>query len=301
LVAVVSEERPTVAFLGLGRMGSRIARNIAQAGFPIVLFNRTPSAASELAAEVGGTVAATAAEAAAAATVTLSSLADDAAVRAVYEGPDGLIAGLRPGSVVVDMSTIDPVTVADIAAQVAATGASFVDAPVSGSTASVETKVLLIMAGGSEADVEHVRPILEATSSSIVRVGDVGAGAAIKLAVNAIIFGLDISVAEALVLAERAGIDRTVAYDVIAGSAVGAPMVQYRRAQFEQPGELPASFTIELAIKDLRLILELAERSGAPMPQTERNLEVMSDAVAHGRGDEDIAAVAEHFRHDRGA
>ena len=294
----MSDERPTVAFLGLGRMGSRIAKNVADAGFPIVLYNRTPSAASELAAEVGGTAAATATAAAAAAAVTLSSLADDAAVRAVYEGPDGLIAGLRPGSVAVDMSTIDPTTVADIDTQIRAKGASFVDAPVSGSTASVETKALLIMAGGSEADVERVRPILEATSSSLVRVGDVGAGSSIKLAVNAIIFGLDISVAEALVLAERAGIDRSVAYDVIAGSAVGAPMVQYRRAQFEQPGELPASFTIDLAVKDLKLILELARRSGAPMPQTERNLEVMSNAVAHGRGDEDIAAVAEHFRKD---
>lgn len=294
----MSDERPTVAFLGLGRMGSRIAKNIAEAGFPIVLFNRTASAASELADEVGGIAAATAAEAAAAATITVSSLADDAAIRGVYRGPDGLIAGLRAGSVAVDMSTIDPTTVADIDAQVRAAGASFVDAPVSGSTTSVETKALLIMAGGSEADIERVRPILEATSSSLVRVGDVGAGASIKLAVNAIIFGLDISVAEALVLAERAGIDRKIAYDVIAGSAVGAPMVQYRRAQFERPGELPASFTIDLAIKDLNLILEHAKRSGAPMPQTERNLEVMSNAVAHGRGDEDIAAVAEHFRKD---
>ncbi|MGZ8571939.1 MAG: NAD(P)-dependent oxidoreductase [Actinomycetota bacterium] len=288
----------SVAFLGLGRMGSGIARNIAAAGYPMVLYNRTTSVARDLAAEVGGEVAATPAEAAGAADVTISSLADDAAVRGVYEGPDGLTAGLRPGSIAVDMSTVDPSTVLDLGAAIAEAGSGLVDAPVSGSVATVAAKSLLIMAGGSVDDVDRVRPILEATASNVIRVGDAGAGAAMKLAVNAILFGLNQAVAEALVLAERAGIDRSVAYDVIAGSAVGAPMVQYRRAVFERPGEAPPSFTIDLAIKDLRLILALARRSGATMPQTERNMEVMVGASTRDRGAEDIAALAEHLRHD---
>ncbi len=263
-----------------------------------MLYNRTTSVARELAAEVGGEAAATPAEAAAAADVTISSLADDAAVRGVYEGPDGLIAGLRPGSIAVDMSTIDPSTVLALSDALGAAGSRMVDAPVSGSVATVAAKSLLIMAGGSVDDVERIVPILEATAANVIRVGDVGAGAAMKLAVNAILFGLNQAVAEALVLAERAGIDRSVAYDVIAGSAVGAPMVQYRRAMFERPGEAPPSFTIDLAIKDLRLILALAGRAGAAMPQTERNLEVMVGASTRDRGDEDIAALAEHLRHD---
>ncbi|MGZ8578241.1 MAG: NAD(P)-dependent oxidoreductase [Actinomycetota bacterium] len=288
----------SVAFLGLGRMGSGIARNIAAAGYPMVLYNRTTSVARDLAAEVGAEVAATPAEAAGAADVTISSLADDAAVRGVYEGPDGLTAGLRPGSIAVDMSTVDPSTVLDLGAAIAEAGSGLVDAPVSGSVATVAAKSLLIMAGGSVDGVDRVRPILEATASNVTRVGDAGAGAAMKLAVNAILFGLNQAVAEALVLAERAGIDRSVAYDVIAGSAVGAPMVQYRRAMFERPGEAPPSFTIDLAIKDLRLILALAGRSGATMPQTERNMEVMVGASTRDRGGEDIAALAEHLRHD---
>lgn len=288
----------TVAFLGLGRMGSRIARNIAAAGHPIVLYNRTASVANELATEVGGQVATTPAEAAAAADVTITSLADDDAARSVYEGPDGLVAGLRDGAIAVDMSTIDPATVLDLSRAIGDAGGRMVDAPVSGSVASVEAKSLLIMAGGATDAIDRVRPVLEATASSVVRVGEVGAGAAMKLAVNAILFGLNQAVGEALVLAERAGIERGVAYDVIAGSAVGAPMVQYRRGMFEHPGEAPPSFTIDLAIKDLRLILDLARRSGSPMPQTERNLEVMEGASSHDRGGEDIAAVAEHLRHD---
>ncbi len=288
----------SVAFFGLGRMGSGIARNIAQAGYPMVLYNRTASVARELATEVGAEVAATPAEAAGAADITISSLADDAALRGVYEGPDGLIAGLREGSIAVDMSTVDPSTVLDLSAALEAAGSSMVDAPVSGSVATVAAKSLLIMAGGSVEDLERVRPILETTASNVIRVGVAGAGAAMKLAVNAILFGLNQAVAESLVLAERAGIDRSVAYDVIAGSAVGAPMVQYRRAMFERPGEAPPAFTIDLAIKDLRLILDLAGRSGAEMPQTERNLEVMVGAATHDRGGEDIAALAEHLRRD---
>jgi 3-hydroxyisobutyrate dehydrogenase-like beta-hydroxyacid dehydrogenase len=287
----------TVAFLGLGRMGSGIARNIAAAGYPMVLYNRTTAAAHDLAAELGAEVAATPADAAAGATVTISSLADDDAVRSVYEGPDGLIAGLSEGTVAVDMSTVDPTTVRGLLAGVEAAGGRLVDAPVSGSVASVAAKSLLIMAGGAEDDVERVRPVLDATAATVIRVGRSGAGAAMKLAVNAILFGINQAVAESLVLAERAGIDRSVAYDVFAGSAVGAPVVTYRRAMFEHPGETPASFTIDLAIKDLRLILDLATRSGSAMPQTERNLEVMQEAAAQDRGDEDIAALAEHLRH----
>jgi 3-hydroxyisobutyrate dehydrogenase-like beta-hydroxyacid dehydrogenase len=289
----------TVAFLGLGRMGSGIARNIAAAGYPMVLYNRTTALAHDLAAELGAEVAATPADAAAAATVTISSLADDDAVRSVYEGPDGLIAGLSEGTVAVDMSTVDPTTVRGLVAAVEAAGGRLVDAPVSGSVASVAAKSLLIMAGGAEGEIERVRPVLEATASTVIRVGGSGAGAAMKLAVNAILFGINQALAESLVLAERAGIERRVAYDVFAGSAVGAPVVTYRRAMFEHPGEIPASFTIDLAIKDLRLILELATRSGSAMPQTERNLEVMQDAAARDRGGEDIAALAEHLRHDR--
>ena len=286
---------PKVAFLGMGRMGSRVARNIAAAGFPTTLYNRTRARAEEAAEGVGASVADTPADAARDADVVLTMLADGPAVEAVYRGEDGALEGLRPGTVAVDLSTTGPAFVHRLGAMVAERGASLVDAPVSGSTATAESATLMLMVGGAEADVERVRPVLAAAGSTIIHVGPQGAGATMKLAVNAVVFGLNQSVSESLVLAERAGIDRAVAYEVFAGSAIAAPVVHYRRAAFERPGEIPPTFTIDLAIKDLRLILELAREVGADLPQTERNVDVMERAApTHGR--DDISAIAQHLR-----
>jgi 3-hydroxyisobutyrate dehydrogenase-like beta-hydroxyacid dehydrogenase len=288
--------QPTVAFLGTGRMGSRVAANIARARFPLIVYNRTRTKADEVAAAVGATVAATPVEAALGADVVVSMLADAPAVEATYGGEDGALAGLGSGKVAVDMGTIGPEAIADLGARVRATGAAFVEAPVSGSVATAEAGKLLIMAGGDQADVERVRPVLDAASSMVIRVGELGAGAAMKLAVNAVLFGLNEALSESLVLAERAGVDRLAAYEVFANSAVAAPAVHYRRDVFEAPGSKPAAFTIDLAIKDLALTLRLAGEVGATMPQTERNLGIMQDAAGAGRGQEDIAALAEFLR-----
>jgi 3-hydroxyisobutyrate dehydrogenase-like beta-hydroxyacid dehydrogenase len=289
----------TVGFLGMGRMGSRVARNIAAAGYPVVVWNRTRSRAEEAAAGMDATVGDTAAEVAAAADVIVSMLADDAAVEAAYGGWDGALAGLRAGSTAVDMSTISPTLAMDLGRRVREAGAGMVDAPVSGSTATAETGSLLVMAGGEDADLERVRPILETSATRVVHVGGPGTGAAMKLAVNAIVFGLNQSLSESLVLAERAGIDRLTAYDVIASSAVAAPVVHYRRPLFEHPGEGAVSFTIDLAIKDLDLIKALAERAGASIPQSELNVDELRAASAAGHGQEDLAALAEYFRKHR--
>jgi 3-hydroxyisobutyrate dehydrogenase-like beta-hydroxyacid dehydrogenase len=287
----------TVAFLGLGRMGSRIARNIGRGGFPLVLYNRTTARAKELAGELAAEVASTPSQAASRADVVISMLSDDSAVNEVYSGKGAALSGLGPGKLAVDMSTVSPTFSLDLGERVRATGASMVDAPVSGSVATAESGSLLVMAGGDEPDVERIRPILETTASALVRVGPQGTGASMKLAVNAILFGLNEALSEALIVAERAGIDRLTAYDVIARSAAAAPAVHYRRNMFERPGEDPPSFTIDLAVKDLGLILDMARRVRAAVPQAELNLEVMQEAAATGRGQEDIAAVAQHLRH----
>jgi 3-hydroxyisobutyrate dehydrogenase/2-hydroxy-3-oxopropionate reductase len=284
-----------VAFLGMGRMGSRVARNIAGAGFPTTLYNRTRARAEEVAAASGSSVADTPADAARDADVVMTMLADGPAVEALYVGDDGVLAGLRAGAVAIDLSTTGPDFVRRLGDMVAGKGASLVDAPVSGSTATAESAKLMIMVGGEDADVERVRPVLEAAGSTIIHVGRPGAGATMKLAVNAIVFGLNQSLSESLVLAERAGIERAAAYEVFASSAIAAPVVHYRREAFEHPGEVPPSFTVDLAIKDLQLILGLASEVGADVPVTERTIEVMRDAAAaHGR--DDISAIAEHLR-----
>lgn len=286
----------TVGFIGLGRMGSRMAANVAAGGFPLVLYNRTRSKAEEVAAATGGEVVDSARALAQRADVAVTMVADGEALEAVYRGESGLLAGLGPGKIAVDMSTVGPTLVDRLGADVEATGAAMVDAPVSGSTAAAEARTLMIMAGGDDASVEAVRPVLESIGSPVLHVGRRGAGATLKLAINSIVFGINQAVAEALVMAERAGVDRTVAYDTFCESAAAAPVVKYRRDVFVRPGELPVTFTIDLAVKDLELALQLGASVGASLPQAELNTQVMRDASAAGLGEADMGDIAVYLR-----
>jgi 3-hydroxyisobutyrate dehydrogenase-like beta-hydroxyacid dehydrogenase len=286
----------TVALLGTGRMGSAMARSLARAGVPLVLWNRTPASAQALAADIGARHAATPAEAARGVDVAITMLADDEAVREVFAGPNGLVAGVRPGAVLVDMSTVLPHTIRSLETAVRATGAGILDSPVSGSVGLAETGRLTLMVGGEADDLEVARAALEPLAATIVHVGPLGSGAALKLAVNTVIFGLNHAIAEALVLAEAAGVDRATAYDVLAASAVGAPFVGYKRAAFLEPETTPVAFGLDLAQKDLRLIAALASEVGVPTPQAAINLAEVRAAAAEGRGGLDFSTVAEHLR-----
>jgi 3-hydroxyisobutyrate dehydrogenase/2-hydroxy-3-oxopropionate reductase len=285
-----------VGVLGCGRMGSAMARALARDGVSLVLYNRTPARAAELAAELGMRAAATPAEVAAEATVSLSMLADGAAVEEVYTGPDGLLAGARDGTVLVDLSTVAPSTIQGMAPLARGRGAGILDAPVSGSVGLAEAGELTLMVGGEAPDLELARPALEPLAKRIVHVGPLGSGAAMKLAVNAVIFGLNNVLSEALVLAERAGIAREVAYDVFATSAVAAPYVGYKRAAFLQPESTPVAFSLELAAKDLELIRELVRATGSAGPQSGTALATIRDAIETEGADADFSAVAVHLR-----
>jgi 3-hydroxyisobutyrate dehydrogenase-like beta-hydroxyacid dehydrogenase len=285
-----------VGVLGIGRMGGSMARALAAAGFEVVCWNRTPAAAVALAAELGGRALPRPADVAAAADVCISMLADGPAVQAVFEGPDGLLAGAHPGTILVDSSTVPPSTIRAFERPARAAGAGILDAPVSGSVALAESGSLTIMVGGDPADLERARPILDALAKTVFHLGPLGSGAAMKLAVNAVIFGLNEALAEGLVLAEAAGIGRPFAYDVLAASAVGAPYVTYKRAAFLDPEATPVAFALDLAAKDLRLISALADELGVSIPQAATNLAVIAAAATNGRGDRDFSAVAEHLR-----
>jgi 3-hydroxyisobutyrate dehydrogenase/2-hydroxy-3-oxopropionate reductase len=182
---------------------------------------------------------------------------------------------------------------------VRATGAGILDAPVSGSVGLAETGGLTLMVGGDAADLDRARPALESLAKMIFHLGPLGAGAVMKLAVNTVIFGLNGALAEGLVLAEAAGIDRSLAYDVFAASAAGAPFVGYKRAAFLEPEDTPVAFALELAAKDLRLISAMAVSVGQPLPQTGTNLELIRSAAAGGRADRDFATVAGELRSRR--
>ena len=225
--------------------------------------------------------------------MAITSLADDAAVEAVYADA---VEGFHAGQVVLEMSTIAPETVRKVARSVQGRGATLLDAPVSGSVPVVERGELLIMVGGDPDALERARPVLEALSSKIIHVGELGTGATMKLAVNALVHGLAVALSESLVLAERAGVERTTAYEVFASGAAAAPFVLYKRAAFERPDETPVAFSLELVAKDLDLILALAERVGAPMPQADTNREEVRAALESGLTDRDMSALAGYLR-----
>lgn len=229
----------TVAFVGLGRMGAPMATNVAAAGYTVHVYNRTRAVADDLAKHTAVTVADTPRAAAAAADVVITMLADESALLAVYAQPEGLLAGWSPGKVAVDMGTTGPPGTAQLADLVGSHGGIVIDAPVSGSTAAAQSQTLTIMVGGPVGPVERIRPVLAAMGSSIYHLGDTGAGSVMKLAVNAVIYGIGQAVSESLVLAERAGIPRQTAYEVFCNSAVAAPMVKYRTRNFVDPENAP--------------------------------------------------------------
>ena len=285
-----------VALVGTGRMGSAMAARIRAAGLPLVVHNRTPAKAEALAARTGARVAASPREAAADADVVVTSLTDDDAARAVFGGRDGILAGLRPGAVVADTSTIAPTTTRELADAVADAGGTLVDTPVSGSVSTVEAGTLLVMVGGDKAALEVARPVLDSFASRIEHLGPVGAGATMKLAVNALVHAINVALSEALVLAEGAGLDREQAYDVIASGAAGAPYVQYKRASFLDPDGTPVALALRLVAKDLNLAADLARQAGTPVRQLEENRSIVDAAIRAGYGESDLSSVAAYLR-----
>lgn len=286
-----------VAVLGAGRMGSAMARRVAGAGHRLTVWNRTGAAADALASSVPGARAAgTAAEAVRGCDVVLSMLADGAATCAVLLDMDVLGALPRRG-VVCDLATSGVAAAGALGAVLAEAGVPFVDAPVSGSVPAVEAGTLLVMAGGDPAAIAVAEPVLAAFASRVVRVGDVAAGQAMKLAVNLVVHDLNAALSEALILAEHAGITRETAYDVLADSVVAAPYVRYKRAAFLEPAT-PVAMSLDLVRKDLRLIAELAADMGVAIAVTTAAEVVVDAACEAGHGSEDMAALS-RFRQVR--
>jgi 3-hydroxyisobutyrate dehydrogenase-like beta-hydroxyacid dehydrogenase len=292
----VPEHAPRVGFAGLGLMGRPMARNLAAAGLLDCVYNRTRLRADELAAETGAVSCASPRELAERANVLITMLADDDVSWQVFAGPDGLLETIRPGSIAIQMSTVSVDHIRELAELLEARDCFLLDVPVSGSVSMAEDATLTLMAGGPEECVLRVEPVLRALGSHLFHLGPLGSGAAMKLAVNAIVYGLNEALAEGLVLAERAGIRRDRAYEVIAASAAAAPFVHYRRTAFEQPDAAPLGFRLRLAAKDLQLILGLAAELEQSLPQTELNARIVSDALDAGYAEADLALVAEYLR-----
>jgi len=249
-----------VALIGLGLMGSGMARRLLGAGFPLTVYNRNRERASPLAAE-GAHVAASPREAAARADVVLSMVADDAASRAVWLGEHGALAGAARGGVLVESSTLTVGWIEELAREAAARGCELLDAPVTGSRSHAAAGELCFLVGGSAAALETARPALTAMSRAIVHVGATGRGALLKL-INNFMAGVQAaSLAEALALIEKAGLDRTKALEVLTTGAPGSPLVKTLSGRMTARDYTP-NFLMRLMAKDLTYALAEGRRYG---------------------------------------
>jgi 3-hydroxyisobutyrate dehydrogenase len=279
-----------VALLGTGRMGAAMVRKLVEAGHQVTVWNRTPSAAESLAAEVGCDVAASAAEAVSAGDLVISMLADGPATTAVLLGPE-VLSSLRPGSVVCDMATSGVEAAQALESGLTAAGVRFVDAPVSGSVPTIMAGQLLVMASGDRAGVGLAEPILGAFAKKVAYVGDAGAGQAMKLAVNLVVFTLNSALSEALTLATSAGVTPEAVYDIFQDSVIAAPFVNYKRPAFLD-ASTPVAMSLALTRKDMNLITGFADRQGVPAIVAAAVRDEVSLACDAGFADQDMAGLS---------
>ena len=289
------DHAPTpVTFLGLGTMGGAMAANLARAGFPVTAWNRSPGRALEL-VDLGVTMAATPAVAAAASTIVVICVSDTPDVEAVLFGPDGVVEGARPGTLIVDCSTIAPSGSWDFAGRLAERGLSMVDAPVSGGSEGARNATLTIFVGGDAADVERARPVLNAMGRSITHVGPIGAGQAVKAVNQVILAGTYLGVAEGIVLAIKAGLDVEQVVAALGGGAAQSWVLENRGGRMLD-NDYPLGFKVSLHRKDLGIALDLAAQLGAVLPVSALVAQLETGLIAQGHGDDDVSAVARAIR-----
>ncbi|MDX6596161.1 MAG: hypothetical protein QOE87_48 [Gaiellales bacterium] len=280
----------SIGFVGLGHMGGNMAARFLAGGYPVYGTERNRAHAQGLMHD-DLQWCASSREVAEAADVIFTSLPDDRALDAVASDADGIVAGLAPGKIWVDMSTVSPRVSREIAARVQARGARMLDAPVSGSVPQVKTGTLTIMVGGEEQAFARVEPILRALGTATL-VGENGQGLVLKLAINISLAVQMLAFAEGLLLAERAGIDRKLAVDVMTRSPIGSPMLKARAALvLDLPDE--AWFDIGLMQKDVVLALDAARQLHVPLPSAAAADELLTVARALGYERRDLAALFE--------
>lgn len=282
-----------VALLGLGLMGSGMARNLLKAGYDTSVFNRTRSKAEPL-ADLGARIADTPAEAAEGARVVVSIVADDDASRAVWLGQDGALARMPEGSIAVESGTVTMAWVRELRAKAAERGVEVLDAPVTGSRDQAAEGKLLFLVGGEADALERARAVLEVMSRDILHVGPAGSGISLKL-INNFLCGVQAaSLGEAMAMVRRAGLDLDAAMTVLTGGAPGSPLVR-SLAERMTSGDFTPHFVLELMVKDLRYASGEGERLGLDLRTAHAAREVMQSAVDAGFGQEDMSAVTRQF------
>jgi 3-hydroxyisobutyrate dehydrogenase len=283
-----------IGFIGLGTMGGAMAGHLARAGHPLTVWNRTPGRASELIG-LGAVEAPDPARVAATSDVVLVCVSDTGDVEEVLLGPAGVAAAARPGTLVIDCSTIAPGATREFAARLAAGGIALVDAPVSGGSEGAQKATLTIFVGGDAADVERARPILAVIGQTITHVGPVGSGQAVKAVNQVILAGTYVGVAEGIILALKAGLDVEQVVGALSGGAAQSWVLANRSGRM-LANDYPLGFKVALHLKDLGIALGLADELGVDLPVTRVCADLERGLMADGHADDDISAVARPLR-----
>ena len=279
-----------VGFIGLGIMGRPMAKNLMDAGYELVVHNRSPEKAEELAEEGNATAAGSPRDVADACDIVITMLPDSPDVEAVVAGEDGVLEGIRDGALLVDMSTISPVVTEELSAKIRKQGASMLDAPVSGGDVGAIEGALSIMVGGSEEDFERARPLFDVMGKVATHVGPTGAGQVVK-ACNQIVVALTIeAVSEALVLGSRGGVAPEKLVEALSGGLAGSAVMEAKKEKFFSHDFEPG-FRIELHHKDLGIALAAGREYGVALPVTAIVDQMLEALKAKDRGDRDHSAL----------
>jgi len=278
-----------VGVVGLGDMGAGMAERLLAAGHEVHGWNRTRAKAERLTAR-GLRVAASPRDLAARCEIVITMVTDNAALRSVCDGPDGILAGLAGDKILVEMSTAAPHLVRDLEARVRDTGARLLDAPVSGSILTLRDGKLLIMVGGDRAAYDRAQPVLLAIGPKVRHVGDVGQAKALKIGMNLSLAVQILAFSEGVLLAEKSGVDRRTAFDVFLNSVIASPMLQYRAPFALDPPDY-AWFDCAMMQKDVALALELGREATVPLPTTAAADAMLSATRGLGYGKEDFAVL----------
>jgi 3-hydroxyisobutyrate dehydrogenase len=287
-----------VGFVGLGTMGAAMAANLARAGFPLTVWNRSPGRAAAL-VDLGAREARTPAELAGGSDLVVICIRDTRDVEAVLFEPDGIAEGAREGGLVIDCSTISPAATRDFAARLAEGGLHMVDAPVSGGSEGAVNATLTIMVGGEAEDVARARPVLERLGRTITHMGPIGSGQATKAVNQVILCGAYVGVAEGLVLAMKEGLDPERVVEALSGGAAQSWVLANRSGRMIAD-DYPLGFKLALHRKDLGIALEMAERLGVSLPVAELTARLEDGLLEEGHGDEDMSSLARAIRSGAG-
>jgi 3-hydroxyisobutyrate dehydrogenase-like beta-hydroxyacid dehydrogenase len=280
-----------IGFVGLGDMGSRMVQRLMAAGHSVIGYSRTASKAQLLIAQ-GMQWAETPCEIAQVADIILSSITNDEAFSQITEGPKGILAGISDGKIYADMSTISVRAIREMSRRVSDKGAQMLDAPVSGSKLTLDQGKLLIMVGGDRSAFERVKPIFEAIGPKVIWVGESGQAMVLKLAVNLSVMVQFQAFSESLLLAEKSGIPRKTAVEVLLNSAAASPSLIYRGPFVLEMPE-PAWFNVTMMQKDMNLAQELAQQLEVPIPTGAITNQVLTMAKGLGLAEQDFAIVYE--------